>query len=125
MGCSCSHFDCRLSCKSVPGSLFEWDIAAGTGDNYFSPPHLSRSSEDGPISNGSLVPVARHKIHVFADRDATIMNGKGSAGASKLLLYGNVSGVRERLVGGNSSGHLNDLLAGARRVKVVALIKFS
>lgn len=120
----CSHFNRILSRRTVPGPLPERDITAGTGDNHFSPPHLTRSGEDGTIGNSSFVPVARHKIHVFADRDATIVNGEGSAGTSKRLLYGNVSGVGEGFVGGNSSGDLDSLLGRARRVKMVPFVKF-
>lgn len=118
------QFDCSLSCTPILDPLLVWDIATSAGDNDFTFPDLSRGGKDGTVGDRSLIPVARHKIHIFADRDAAIMNGERSARASKSLLHSDVSGVGEGLVDGNTGRKLHNLLVGARGMKVITFSKF-
>lgn len=120
-----SLFDRSLSCRSILDPLLVRDIASSTGDNDFAPPNLSRGSKDGATGNCLSIPVTRHKIHVLADRNATIMNRERSGGAGEFLLDGDVSGVGERLVHRDTGGKLHDLLAGAQRMKVITFGEFS
>ena len=115
-----SQFDRSVGCRSVLCSLLIRDVAACANDHNFAPPYLSRSVEDRAIGNRSVVPVARHNIHVFSNRDAAIVNREGSTGAGKLLLHSNVSGVRKGFIIRNPSRKLHDLFVRTRRMKVVA-----
>jgi hypothetical protein len=109
-GGKCSLFGCSLGCRSILDSLLIWNITTGTDNSDFSSPNLSHSSEDRTAGNCSVIPVACHKIYVFANCDAAIMNRERSVGTSKFLLHGGVPGIGEGFVRGDVGHKLHDLL---------------
>jgi hypothetical protein len=118
-----SHLDCSINRGPILDPLVVRNVTSRTGDDNLTSPYFSGSGEDGTVRNRFLIPVCRHKIHVLAENDTAIVNGEGGAGAGKFLFYGDVSGIRQSLVGGHTGRDLDDLLVGARRMKVIALVK--